>query len=450
MIVMEQMKVFNKDKDVVSVVGLGYVGLTLSVVMAEKCIKVTGIDKNNEIFNCLSKGRSHFYEKGIQPRIADLVSEESNAFFKVKQKIDDKSDVWIITVGTPLGDNEQPTLSFLEEVSNGIATYLKKGDLVIARSTVPVGTIRSLVIPILEEGSSLKAGSDFHVVFAPERTIEGAALEEIQQLPQIVGGYNEASVQYAKSFFEHFVSECVVTESLEAAEMVKLIDNTYRDFIFSYANQMSMVASKMGINFNSLVEIANYNYSRNKVPMPSPGVGGACLSKDPYLLRAAAKNFNTNADFIVQGRKINESMPGHLIALIEEKAKSISINLADANIFIMGMAFKGMPPTSDLRSSVSLDFLYLLKEKGCGDISAYDEYVSVDEIQSLGIDYNEVEVGVEAADIIMILNNNPTYIEKPMYSYLTSKKGPVIFFDGWNQFNSNTFKNIEGLNYIGC
>jgi UDP-N-acetyl-D-mannosaminuronic acid dehydrogenase len=440
----------NKKDAVVCVVGLGYVGLTLSIVMAERGLHVIGVDKDDEVFNNLSTGRSHFYERGIQTRIADLVSDKEHCNFAIKKSIASPANIWIITVGTPLGENEEPQLSFMEQVAYEISKYLNKGDLVIARSTVPVGTTRNLVIKILESESSMTAGEDFYVAFAPERTIEGAALDEIGKLPQIVGGFDEKSSQYAETFFGSFVNECVITDSLEAAEMIKLIDNTYRDFIFAYANQMSIVASKMGVSFNNLVGIANYNYPRNKVPMPSPGVGGACLSKDPYLLRASAKNYNTNADFIIQGRKVNEEMPNHVIQMVKERTSQLGINFCDTKIFIMGLAFKGDPPTSDLRNSISLDFIRDLKQEGCVDISGYDEFISVDNIESLGILYKGIEKGFMESNVIMIINNNPNYKEEPIYSYLVNAKKPLVFFDGWNQFNNRTFRSIEGVHYMGC
>lgn len=437
----------------VTVVGMGYVGLTLSVVMAEHGLKVCGIEKNEDIYNSLCVGKSHFYETGIQKRIADLVSlNNDDKLLRFDREMNHPADIWIITVGTPLSeDNNSPNLSYVTTVSQQISKQLKAGDLVIARSTVPVGTTRGMVVPILEENSCLKAGVDFSVVFAPERTIEGAALEEIKNLPQVIGGLSQRCVEYAKKFFMLFIKECIEAESVEAAEMIKLIDNTYRDFIFAYSNQMAQISSKMNINFNNLIQIANYKYSRNKVPMPSPGVGGACLSKDPYILQSSARKYNTSADFIIHGRKINESMPVHVIETILGKAEEIGIHSENLKIFIMGFAFKGSPPTSDLRNSITIDFVRELKLRNCNELAGFDQYVDSNTIESMGINYSTVEQGISNSNVVLILNNNPHYLEEPIYSYLLEAQNkPLIFFDGWNQFNNKTHKNIDGVHYMGC
>ena len=445
-------KKIDSKECIVSVVGLGYVGLTLSIVIAEQGITVYGYEHNEDIFKSLSSGECHFYERGIQGRIAELVSEpRHDRKLNIKKNIDCPSDIWIITVGTPVvGSEKVPDLQYVEHVTDQISKYLKKGDLVLARSTVPVGTTRSLIVSTLETNTKLKAGEDFYVSFAPERTIEGAALEEIKVLPQVIGGINQASADHAKSFFDLFVDECIIAESIEAAEMIKLIDNTYRDFIFAYANQMSIICSKVDVNFNNLVTIANHNYPRNKVPMSSPGVGGACLSKDPYILRASAKKNGSSADFIIHGREINESMPGHIISQVLEKAESLNLNMDEIKIFLMGIAFKGEPATSDVRDSVAIDYISILKSKGIKSIWGYDQYVNRKVIESLGIEYANIEEGIRLANIVMTLNNNPNYVEKPIYAYLMEAKKPIIFFDGWNQFNSETYRNIESVHYMGC
>jgi UDP-N-acetyl-D-mannosaminuronic acid dehydrogenase len=435
----------------VTIIGLGYVGLTLAVVLAESGFKVNGIEKKDEIYDSLIIGKSHFYEEGIHERLVNLIANDAGEkFFEVSKTIHEHSDVWIVTVGTPLKNNgTKPAMEYLEQAATDMSEFLRAGDLVIIRSTVPVGTTRRTVIKILEQRSGLIAGEDFYVAYAPERTIEGAALNEIKELPQIIGGVNPQSVKAAESFFNCFAKECVVLRSLEEAEFTKLTDNTYRDLIFAYANQMSIIASKIGINFSEIVMAANYNYPRNKIPIPSPGVGGACLYKDPYLLQESAERYNISADLSIQGRAINKKMIHHIVEMIITKSDQISIEKSHTKIFFVGIAFKGMPPTSDIRDSTAVDLIKLFQSLGFVNMSGYDQYVEKETIQTLGIDFKEIKEGILSSNIILFLNNNPNYEQLPIHEYLAETLKPVIFFDGWNRFNSDIYRNVTGLHYIG-
>jgi len=225
----------------ICVIGTGYVGLTLSVVLAESGYEVLGTDKDQDILEKLNKGELSFYEKGLQP-LLKLHLKEGNVKFTscLKGK---KADVYIICVGTPIDEKtNKPILDYIKKAAEDVGDNIKKDDVIILRSTVPIGTTQSLVLPVLEKKSSLKAGTDFYLVFAPERIVEGRALEEIKEIPQILGGINKKSAQIAARVFQTFNPSIIILDSLEEAEMAKLINNCFRDLSFAFANEEAMLA----------------------------------------------------------------------------------------------------------------------------------------------------------------------------------------------------------------
>ncbi|MEK7608997.1 MAG: nucleotide sugar dehydrogenase, partial [Patescibacteria group bacterium] len=244
----------------IGVVGLGYVGLTLALTLADLGFRVRGFDTNPRVAKSLRSGRPHFFENGLE----DILKDSLKKSFEVVDdfKGADNCDVYFIAVGTPLAVNKKPNLDHLKSASYMVGRVLKNGDAVVLRSTVPVGATRNVVIPILEKISGLKSGDDFSVAFAPERTVEGKALEELRILPQVVGGINWASADIAANIFNHLTHSVILVDSLEEAEMVKLVNNTYRDVVFSFANELALVCNKLGLNTRRVIEAANRGYTR--------------------------------------------------------------------------------------------------------------------------------------------------------------------------------------------
>jgi nucleotide sugar dehydrogenase len=182
------------------------------------------------------------------------------------------ASAYVITVGTPiLRPSLQPNLEYVRSATAEVAKVLRKGDLVILRSTVPVGTTRTVVLPMLEEVSGLKVGQDFDLAFCPERTVEGRALRELRELPQIVGGFDVAGAERAARLFRRSTQTIIDVGSIESAEMLKIMDNTYRDVMFSYANQMALLCEALGLDLVPLVRAANQGYNRNSIPVPGRG-----------------------------------------------------------------------------------------------------------------------------------------------------------------------------------
>jgi len=419
----------------ICIIGLGYVGLTLALSMADSGIRVYGVDSKKETVDSLKKGNSTISEKDSEKILLKTLNQE----FFVSEKIpNEEIDAFIISVGTPLNENKSPIMDHIINSSTDVGRKLKKGQMVILRSTIPVGTTREIVIPILEKESNLQSGNDFDVVFAPERTAEGVALLELKTNPQIIGGLTEIGMDRASQLFSKMTSTIVPVSSIESAEMVKLIDNTYRDVHFAYANEIAIICEMLNINARECIEKANFNYSRNKIPMPSPGVGGPCLSKDSYILTHVASKFNYEPNLIKHGRLVNEFIPSFMVKKIIKKLESLEKN-KEVKIFIIGFAFKGDPETGDIRSSSTLTVVSELKKK-YNNLFGFDPVVESKEIEQLNVKYVNVEEGIKDADCVIVMNNHKSYRELNMKKLLKNASKPCLFVDCWSMFQEISFE----------
>ena len=358
------------------------------------------------------------------------------------------ASVYIITVGTPIiKSSVEPNLDYVSKATLQVAKVLRPGNFVILRSTVPVTTTRKIALPILEKESGLKAGIDFDLAFCPERTIEGKALRELRELPQIIGGINKNSVERASKLFLRSTKNTIDVASIEAAEMLKIMDNTYRDVMFSYSNQMALLCEALGLDMTHLVRAANNGYIRNNIPIPSPGVGGACLSKDPYILASVCKKVGIDDSLFSLGRKINESMPLHICNRMVNELNDMGKSIETAEILILGFAFKGNPATSDMRESPTLDLVKILLELGA-DLKGHDPLVSENEIKDLGVKFVDLNTGIRSAEIIIIMINHKDYASLNLASLIKKSKKQIIIIDGWHLFEPEDFSDHDRVKYL--
>lgn len=440
----------DTDRKNIVIMGMGYVGLTLSVILAKAGFKVYGIEKNKEVVSRLRKGDPHFHEKGLNILLQKSISDKS---LEIYEEIPNKSiDVFIISVGTPLKkDSKEPNLEHIQNVLSDVGKTMKKGSLIVLRSTIPVGLSRTIAIPTLEKVSGLKAGKDFYFVFAPERTIEGKALTELESNSQIIGGFDEKSVSLASDIFHKITHTVVCVSSLESAEIIKLMDNTYRDVRFAYSNEVAMICEKIGVDATEVIKAANVHYPRNNIPFPSPGVGGACLSKDPYIMYDFADKRGYSPLLIKSAREINEFIPGQIVSRLKAKLEEKDKDIKNSKIFIIGFAFKGDPETSDIRDSTTLWFLNeLKKEANLKNICGFDPVIEKKEIEKLGIKVcNTIEEGCINADIVLFMNNHQSYLNIDPYKICSKMNKPAIFYDSWRMFEKKMFANISEVDYMG-
>lgn len=431
------------------ILGMGYVGLTLALKLSEAGFKVCGVDIEEKKIEALRKGIPTIIEPGIK----ELLREQINKNFIVENSIPEGGDVFIISVGTPIvkspiTSEPAPDLSMLESASIAVGKHLKRGGLVILRSTVPLGASRNFVLPIIERESGLVGGTDFHLVFAPERTVEGAALAELRQLPQIIGGINSDSVEAAAAIFKELTPYIIRVESLEAAELVKLTNNSFRDYKFAFANYLTRICQKYNINIYELIFACNSGYPRDHIPYPSPGVGGPCLTKDPYILATALADDDSLPSLPKISRKTNEAMHNFVVESLISRLISLGKNPAECHVLVCGLAFKGDPETSDTRNSSPMLIAEELK-RHFAQVSGYDPVVSSEEIAKAGIEPATIPQGFHNKDAILFLNNHPSFRKIDVFTMSRSMRTPGIIYDAWRLFRVEDIISIQGIEYMG-
>ncbi len=375
----------------VAIFGVGYVGLTFAVHLASKGINIIGVDISNKTIDSLNSNVVTINEEGLSEKF--LKYRKMMRFVK---KLDEKVDVFVVTVGTPVL-NGRIVLSKVIDVVNEVANNLSGGELVILRSTLKIGSTRNVVKKILDE-----SGKKYFLGFCPERTVEGKALQELASLPQIVGGIDEESSKEAANFFKKLGNEVVSLKTIEAAELVKLINNNYRYLTFAFSNEMAVFAEEIGIDFIEVVKAANYNYSRSSVPLPGLAAG-PCLPKDAVIILESAKEKNLSLNLVNDAFEVNASLPEHVARKVSKLIKN-----KKEYIIVSGLAFKGRPKNTDMRGSQSVDVVNELKHFGFSNILVHDfeDVHNEPEMKNL---VSATENEFERATVIVITNNNVNY-----------------------------------------
>ena len=422
----------QKDKKNTLILGMGYVGLTLGTVMAENDHNVYGLDINKLIIDTINNGKAHFYEKGIDNKINSSINKTLFVTDSINNFKDINFSSIIITVGTPLTSDQKPNYEYLKTALNTIKKVYNGNQLIVLRSTVSVGTTKNIVIPILSDYLNID-DSDILISFCPERTVEGNALKELKELPQIISGNNSLSIKKARELFKTFNENIVEAQSLEAAEIIKLFNNTYRDINFAIGNIFNEISQKFGIDGYEVIEKANFNYNRSSIALPGL-VGGPCLEKDPYILTNPL-DFNIEKNFVIGARNYNESIEDKVCQWVE---KNYSL---DSKILLSGLAFKGRPETSDLRGSPSLSIAKKLKVKGYNlilhDFCVNDKDLA---LEKLGDVINDLSYKNKDFECILVLTNHIKYQSLEIDSLFQSKDSNTKVFDLWNNF-----KKYEGI-----
>jgi UDP-N-acetyl-D-mannosaminuronic acid dehydrogenase len=406
----------------VGIIGLGYVGLTLGVALAKRGLKIYGIEINISIRNSLLSGKAHFEEEGLNVVFKKVVS--SGAFSVVDSFNSIDLDACIITVGTPLDEDRNLNFDSILQSLEHIPLNTKDGFLVILRSTVATGTTRNLIAPWL----SKERGVDL-VAFCPERTIEGDALEELSTLPQIIGGIDAASRVSAVKLFRCLTDKIVEVDDLETAELAKLFNNTYRDLNFALGNYFALVAQKFNVDGIAAIKAANQDYKRGGIPLPG-FVGGPCLEKDPYILANDAYAFNNipalqEFNFTALGRSFNESF---INRVLEYSSKFFVLN----KILVSGVAFKGIPKTSDLRGSLALKLVDRLVNKGY-EVEVHDFEAFESEILIANPNVTFVKNLSQSKSNYLIVGNNHINYRTLVLDDLNRFD---LIFDVWDNFQS--------------
>lgn len=384
----------------IGIIGLGYVGLTLGIAAANSGITTYGVEINPHIKQSLSQNRAHFFEPGLDELIEELNNKK---FFCVEQFPEDvEFDAFVITVGTPLLSGEkEPNMSYIKSALESLSEVYTGNENIILRSTVAVGTTRDVVVPLLSEFSG-KPQDEVLASMCPERTVEGKAVEELSSLPQIVSGNNKRSLEIARSIFGRISPHIVEVDSLEAAELAKLYCNTYRDVMFAVGNVFCMAAQEFGVDGTKIITAANEGYDRSDICKPG-FVAGPCLEKDAYILTSNMRECPVK-DFILDARHFNESLEDMVVEWALRNCAPNSV------LAVSGMAFKGVPETSDLRGSSSVNIARKLVDRGFKlNLHDFVAYKSELEDLELGKVFENLDEACNDVEALVVLNNHANY-----------------------------------------
>ena len=425
----------------ITIVGLGYVGFTLALSMINNGFEVSGFDNNENLINNLKKGKLHFFEKDLDKQLS-----KNKDLIKVSSRLEKcKSDCYILTVGTPI-KNKKPDLKQIEKSIIEICKVLKEGDLIILRSTLPINTTNDFIIPFIKKKKNFVAGEDYFISFAPERTVEGNALYELENNPQIIGADDLVSFEKTSNIFNKLTTSIIKVDNIKSAEFAKLVDNSYRDHKFSYSNQLIEPCEKLKINLNAVIDAVNFGYGRNDIAKPSPGVGGPCLSKDPYIFYGGLKKYSKNL-LIDKVRNANNKIPDYVYKKIIRLIKKEGLSLTKIKILFLGLAFKGEPETSDTRDSSSLKIIN--KFSNFKNIVCYDPVLKKKDVEKLNLNYASINNGFKNTSLVVFLNNHKSFRKLNIEALVKKMKKPAIIIDTWNQIDKSKFDKFQNVRYSG-
>jgi UDP-N-acetyl-D-glucosamine dehydrogenase len=351
-----------------AVIGLGYVGLPLAIEAANSNLNVAGHDINDSVVSNLNKSISHVEDISNEV-LKDALSKDF--LITTDSNVLGDSEYVVISVPTPLTDY-QPDLSYVEAATKSIAKNLKKGQTIILESTTYPGTTLEIVKPILEKISSLVAGKDFLLGYSPERIDPGNKEWTFKNTPKIVSGINEASLKKISEFYNSIIDEVVEVSGTREAEMVKLVENTYRQVNIAMVNELAILSNMLDIDIWEVVDAAKTKPFGFQSFRPGPGVGGHCIPIDPKYLSFKTRQIGQPVRFVELAQEINNSMPNYVISRISELMNRKEKLLKNSKILILGVAYK--KDIGDTRESPAIDIIESLLEKSA-EVSFYDPYV---------------------------------------------------------------------------
>ena len=426
----------------INIIGLGYVGLTLGVALARKGISVAGLEINELILSTIKKGEAHFFEPGLNVFLKKVLAEGTFTTAPLLTKAHEP-EIYVITVGTPLDENNNASMVSITSVANEIAKNCEEGSLIITRSTTKIGTTRNTLVPIFEQ-----AGKKVHFAVCPERTVEGKALDELHEIPQVIGSPDPIAQKLAQNLFINLAPSTPILNTWEGAETVKLMDNTYRDIQFAIANEFAQVIEEIGEDANRVISIANSGYSRTNIAKPGL-VGGPCLEKDPIIFAQSAKAFGVKMPITMAARTVNQNSIHHGIFRItnyfnNQNEKKIK------KILILGLAFKGNPSTSDTRGSLAIPFINTMKKKFNEiEVFGYDEHVMQPDMK--GIDCTLVDDLYKAAENtdLVVIQHDAQYIKDidlNKISNLMNNSG--LIYDFWSLHSRSSLSMENSVSYL--
>lgn len=400
-------------KKSICVVGLGYIGLPTAVMFAGHGHKVHGVDINEKAVSMIANKQLHIEENGLQERLEAVIDSEMLTVSTSPVE----ADVFIIAVPSPIKSDKSADLEYVRLATASIVPYLRKGNLVILESTVPPKTVERIMMPELVK-ASLKIGEELFVSHSPERVIPGKVFQELISNDRIIGGIDEESAKMTTELYASFVEGKMHETDATTAELVKVMENTYRDVNIAFANELAMIADGLGVNIWEAIRLANY-HPRVNIHFPGPGVGGHCIAVDPWFLVELDPE---RAQLIHLARKTNDGMPQYTARMTSEILRSKGVT--SKKVAVLGMAFKGN--IDDYRESPSLEVIHHLEQLGM-TVVAFDPHITQNKIAQ---QTQSLDAALQDAGAILILTDHTAF--KAIQPATLVEKAPKIVLDTKN------------------
>jgi UDP-N-acetyl-D-glucosamine dehydrogenase len=390
-----------EDKQVrVGVIGMGYVGLPLAVEIARSGIKVLGIDVVQSKVEQINQGSSYIPDVPSSELLKHIQSGHFSAVtdFKVLNGL----DAIIICVPTPLGKTKDPDLSMVVAAVERIAENLRPNQLIVLESTTYPGTTEELMLPKLQE-SGLKVGKDFFLAFSPERVDPGNSVYNTHNTPKVIGGVTAHCLEVASKLYQHFIETIVSVSSSRAAEMVKLLENTFRSVNIGLVNEVALMCDRLGVSVWEVIDAAASKPFGFMPFQPGPGLGGHCIPIDPLYLSWKLKTLNYRARFIELASEINANMPNYVVSKVNDALNDFSKSVKNSRVLILGVSYKR--DIDDLRESPALDVIQLLQQRGA-KVMYHDSHVPEIKLDGSTLISIDLDEGLRGADCAVIITNH--------------------------------------------
>ena len=420
----------------VTIVGLGYVGLPVACLCAEKGNKVFGLDVDNKKVDLINKNQSPIDDYYITNKLKNLKN-------RIYSTIDSKecipnSDIVIVCVPTPIDRNNSPDLTALMESVSSIAKSIKENSLLVVESTIYPGTIEEIVVPILKKERLDAYKNDIFVAHCPERIDPGNKKWTIENLPRVVSGVTKEATKKAAEFYRSIIDADVIElSSVKAAEATKIMENTFRDVNIAFVNEMAQSFDKAGIDITEVIKGASTKPFAFLPHYPGAGVGGHCIPVDPYYLIEKAKQIGFNHKFLNLAREINNSMPHYTVELLENQLQKLKKSIKGAKVGILGLAYKAN--VDDVRESPSFEIINILKTKGA-DVFVFDPHVKN------GTNVKNLDELLNKSDYIILATDHNEF--KNIDLNQLKKHKILVVIDGRNCLDKDKIKSM-GILYHG-
>ena len=417
-------------KKKICIVGLGYIGLPTATMFSCYGHKVIGVDVNEKVVNNINKGKIIIEEPNLEELVEDVV-KKGNLIASILPK---ESDVFIISVPTPIKDDKTSDMSYVISATKSIVKYLKEGNIVVLESTSPVGTTEEVVKPIIEE-SGLKVGRDIMLGYCPERVIPGKIIYELKNNDRVIGGIDKKSAEEIRKIYKTIVDGNIYLTDCKTAELCKLMENTYRDVNIALSNELLLICDKLNINVWEVIEYSN-KHPRVNLHTPGPGVGGHCLAVDPWFIIEKEPELS---NIIKSSRLLNDSMPEYVYNKIDkilQKDKSKKIT-------ILGITYKAN--TDDMRESPIIKLIDKLLKNNY-NVKVFDPY-----IKDFQINCQSILEACKDSDLLILGVNHDYFKNLPLDEIKTTMKGNLIldtrnFLDKEEVENSGFIYKLLGSN----